>query len=261
MLPSLQKIIRISEKLRLFEDVRIIIEIGANTCSESVDFSVTFPNVDIYPFECNPDTIPRCKEKIKGHPRIHLIEKAVSDKNGASSFFPIDTTKAKTPHEDGNPGASSMFMRNESLGVFREELPQKKVTVESITLHTFMTEQNISSIDILWLDAQGAELMILKGLGEKISKVNIIQCEVEFVEEYKGQPLWKDIVAFAKSNGFVVCGFTEEWYPHAADAIFIDKKIISRAGFLNRCVWCFLSMLPVKPLISRRISHRLRKIF
>jgi len=61
--------------------------------------------------------------------------------------------------------------------------------------------------DFLKLDVQGAELMILQHAKEVLKSVAIIQCEVEFVELYEGQPLMADIDAFLRGEGFCFMRF------------------------------------------------------
>jgi FkbM family methyltransferase len=61
--------------------------------------------------------------------------------------------------------------------------------------------------DFLKLDVQGAELMILKNAPECLQNVSVIQCEVEFVELYEGQPLMADVDAFLRSQGFCFLRF------------------------------------------------------
>ena len=61
--------------------------------------------------------------------------------------------------------------------------------------------------DFLKLDVQGAELMILENARECLKSVSVVQCEVEFVELYEGQPLMADIDAFLRSQGFCFLRF------------------------------------------------------
>lgn len=56
--------------------------------------------------------------------------------------------------------------------------------------------------DFLKLNVQGAELMILTNAIEVLRSVSVIQCEVEFLELYEGQPLLADIDSFLRSQGF-----------------------------------------------------------
>ncbi len=117
-------------------DVRVIVEVGARDCTETIHFSRTFPQAHIYTFECNPATLPACRDRVKGIKNITLIEQAVSDKNGTISFFPIDPDKTETTWEDGNPGASSLLRASGKYPI--ERYVQKKIQVKTTTLKSFL---------------------------------------------------------------------------------------------------------------------------
>src|SRR5262249_22272238 len=54
-------------------------------------------------------------------------------------------------------------------------------------------------------DVQGAELSILKAVrSEHWRDVLAVQTEIEFVEFYRGQPLFADVDAFMRDRGFVL---------------------------------------------------------
>ncbi len=218
-------------------DAHTIIEAGARDCKESVLFSQAYPHAEIYAFECNSETLPACRARAKG--RIHLIEKALSDKTGMVAFYPIDTERT-VAGTDGSPGASSMFKLRLAvsgssiktrikfmLGRLHEIYYQREVMVDSLTLEGFMKKEHIDTIDILWLDAQGSELSILRGLGERIRDVLYIHTEVEFDEMYQGQPLFKEVDAFLLSHGFRFLEFTDR-SKSFGDALYIstDPKMI-----------------------------------
>ena len=201
-----------------------IFELGARDCNETLAFSETFPNATIYSFECNPQTLPKCRQAVNSVGNINLIEKAVSEIDGQISFFQIDTEKTLTTWEDGNPGASSIFKASGKYPV--EKYQQNEITVQSIRLDTFIGLGKIKNIDLIWMDLQGAELGALKSLGTFIQNVSVIHTEVEFIEIYSGQPLFEDIKDYLKSKGFMFVEFTSKTR-FSADAIFINKKKIS----------------------------------
>lgn len=61
--------------------------------------------------------------------------------------------------------------------------------------------------DFLKLRAQGAALMILQNARQCLRSLSVIQCQVEFVELYQGQPLMADVDAFLRSQGFCLLRF------------------------------------------------------
>jgi len=218
-----KKLVKILSNYYEKDDELMIFDIGARDGEESIFFSKIFPNSTVYSFECNPDIISKCEHNIKGFDNINLIKKAVSNSDDPINFYPIDCEKSQTKHRDGNPGASSIFKINDYSK--REKYIQKEIKVQSITLKSFMTQKNIKKINILWMDTQGAELLILEGLEEKINDIDIIHTEVEFIQMYKNQPLFNDIKSFLNKNNFLLIKFTS-FSKFFGDAVFINKNIL-----------------------------------
>lgn len=202
----------------------VIIEIGARDCRETLAFNSYFPNAEIFAFECNPNTLPFCRQAIKGIKNIELIEKGVCLNNDKVTFYPINKEKTLTTWKDGNQGASSLLKASGKYKV--ETYVQNEITVDAIRLDKFISLKNISNIDVLWMDIQGGELMALQSLGNDINKVSIIHTEVEFLEIYQDQPLYNDIQKFLKHNGFAFCGFTSK-SQYFADAVFVNDKLLT----------------------------------
>ncbi len=206
------------------EQTKTILELGARDCQESLRFAKKFPHANIYAFECNAHTLPKCREAIQNYPNITLIEKAVSDTDGYITFYPIDTDKTETVWADGNPGASSLFKASGKYP--KEKYIQKEVQVPTTTLDTFLRENNINGIDLMWMDIQGAELMALKGMKAYLKTVKSIQTEVEFFEIYKGQAMFAELNAFLTLSGFVFIKYTYH-SGYFADAVYFNTRYMS----------------------------------
>lgn len=224
--PSFETIRKLSKIIEDFfgsDSVRTILEFGSRYGEDTVVFATKYPKAMVYAFECNPNTVAACRENVRPYKNILLIEKAVSDSDGIVSFYKINKDKTQTTWLDGNQGASSLLKSSGKYPV--ETYVQDEVKVASVTLFTFMKEKNISTVDILWMDIQGAELLALKGLSESIKKVKVIHLEVEFFEIYKNQPLFDEISSFLKEHNFDFFGFTYQ-SKYSGDAIFINKHYI-----------------------------------
>ena len=53
----------------------VIYEIGSNDCAMSIELYKQFANSKIYVFECNPNTVERCRKNIEPYSdRISIIE-------------------------------------------------------------------------------------------------------------------------------------------------------------------------------------------
>lgn len=224
-----QKFVEFSLKHIKKENIKTIVEFGARDCEQTLEFCNFFPTAKIYTFECNPQTLPICSENVKGRENIKLFKNAISEQTGTISFFAIDPEKTKTSWLDGNPGASSLFLASGKYEV--EKYVQKKIKVESVRAEEFVKEENLESIDLLWMDIQGGELGALKSFGSFIKNVKIIHTEVEFLEIYKDQPLFWDVKKFLNQNNFYLSKFTSFNKNNSADAIFINKKVINKDPF------------------------------
>jgi FkbM family methyltransferase len=234
------------------QPVKTIVEIGARDCAETLDFEAAFPQARIVAFECNPATLPVCREAVRGHARVKLIEKAVSDRSGRVSFFPTDPARTVTKHANGNPGASSLFRA--APGYPHETYVQNEISVEATTLAEVMQAEAIAQIDLLWMDIQGAELLALKGLREKIAAVTLIHLEVEFLPIYAGQPLFDEVHDHLRRNGFRLLGFTS-YSRYAADAVYASARV---AGFAAT-LWLWLRCPYLLRNRLTRIRHRLKR--
>jgi FkbM family methyltransferase len=184
-------------------DEFVIFDIGSRDCKQSIEFYNAFPNAKIYAFECNPNTLPICRENIKPYSdRITLIEGAVCDYDGTITFYPINQQKTITSWSDGNPGASSLFKAN---GTYEYEIYiQDEIQTNCHTLVTIMEKYSISRVDIIWMDLQGAELLALKGLGDHLTNVKYINTEVSYREMYTGQVMFSELNNHILSHGFII---------------------------------------------------------
>lgn len=204
------------------DNVRVIIEAGACDCTDSIRLANQYPNAHVYTFECNPMQLPICRKAVEGNERITLTEKGLSDKEGDVTFYPINVHKTVTTHSNGNPGASSMFKASGKYPI--EKYVQDETTVPVTTLDRFLDCNDIKYVDLMWLDAQGSELSILKGMGDRIANVKIIKTEVMFKDQYTGTPLFEDVKLFLESKGFIFVKLTDsyEWF---GDALFVNKSL------------------------------------
>ena len=181
----------------------IIFDIGSRDCGQSIEFYNTFPNAQIYAFECNPNTIDICKQNIvKYSDRITLIEGAVCDYDGTITFYPINQKKTITTWVDGNPGASSIFKSNGTYT--HEHYIQDEIISQCHRLDSVMKKFNIPNVDIIWMDLQGAELLALKGLGNYLSTVKYIYTEVSHKAMYSGQVMFDELNKYILSAGFII---------------------------------------------------------
>jgi hypothetical protein len=64
---------------------------------------------------------------------------------------------------------------------------QQPTTVQSTRLDTFCEQSNITEIDFIWMDVQGAELEVLSGGDRILKNTKYIYTECPIVKMYDGE--------------------------------------------------------------------------
>ena len=191
----------ISTYIKSYEDIKYIFDVGTRDCMESIYLSKIFTNAKIFAFECNPDTIPICYKNIENEKNITVIPKAVNYYDGTCKFYPVDLEKSNNDWPDKNPGASSLSLFvKDSIHV---GYIQKEIEVNCTTLKTVIKENKIPSVDLIWIDLQGAELIALKSLEEYLTKTKFIYVEVSHKDIFENQCSFDEINHFLNNFGFV----------------------------------------------------------
>ena len=171
-------------------DVKTIFEIGANNLEDTKIFNKYFQNAKIYAFE------PRFKKPMVIGENVKVYNMALSDKIESNSpFFVIE----------GWEGASSLLMPKKEKGVpWTLEKKVKKIEVDVTTANSFGKQNNIDSIDLVWMDVQGNELRVLKGMTDYLPNIKMIQTEAGVREYYENHTLFHEIKDFLSDYGFTV---------------------------------------------------------
>lgn len=143
----------------------VIFDIGANDGSSSIQNAIDF-KTQIVAFEPVPEVIKVLKHRTSHLRNYAVVEKAVSDFTGTAKLHVSGVEKWHS---------SSLKTFNENL---KETWPEKKdavvtkeIDVEVTTLKDFIEEHKVEKIDYIHSEAQGCNLEILLGLGDKISLV------------------------------------------------------------------------------------------
>jgi FkbM family methyltransferase len=190
------------------KNVKTILDIGACDGLDSIKYAKYFPLSKVYSFEpllknfnlIKSNTI---KYNIKN---VYPINLALSIEKGDATFY-VSSGRPQEIEEgiewDFGNKSSSLLEPNKTKEVHPWLKFDEQIKVKTDTIKNKMDELKIKSIDFIHMDVQGAELMVLKGASEYISKIKMIWLEVENVELYKNQPLTADVEFFLKSNNFI----------------------------------------------------------
>jgi FkbM family methyltransferase len=139
-------------------------------------------------------------------PNREACEKLNRDYGNSHRFFPffVGDGQPATFHETNWALTGSLYEPNSRL---LEKFKNLAEVVTPIAVHAVETTRlddivEIGDIDFIKIDVQGSELAVFKNASRTLSSALLIQTEVEFVELYKGQPMFADVDTFLRTSGF-----------------------------------------------------------
>jgi len=107
-------------------------------------------------------------------------------------------------HETNCAPTGSLYEPNSRLLEKFQNLAEVVTPVATHAVNTTRLDDiaDIGDIDFIKIDVQGSELVVFEHASRALSCAVLIQTEVEFVELYKGQPMFADVDTFLRANGF-----------------------------------------------------------
>lgn len=176
-----------------------ILDIGAWVGEFSRGARRIFPEARILMVEALPENGAILAKVCRELGNAECVTALLGDREmEATSFFVVDSDK----HPDLVKTGSSKYKDN--LGC-----PQDEHTLPQRTLANILTERG-TQFQLLKLDVQGAELDVIKGLGDRLSMVEVILMEMSLVQYNEGAPLIDVVLNRMSQLGFVLYDIVEE---------------------------------------------------
>jgi FkbM family methyltransferase len=183
------------------------------------------PYMEIDCFE--PDAV-ECVELQKGSPaNVHWFPVALAGRSERRRFYVLNRATG-----------SSLFPPNDEVILEysgRSYAGIRRVAdVACLSLHGFLDEHRRPAPVLMKLDTQGSELEILSSLTrDQLAQLLCVEVEVEFLELYKGQPLFGDVHSFMQESGFRLLDLrTHRSYRNAGDqpGRYLRKHLNTTSG-------------------------------
>jgi FkbM family methyltransferase len=172
---------------------KTLIDVGANKGQFSLMARVLFPDLEIHAFE--PLGSEREKFKMVIRQPVNLYPTALGQVSGVTKFFIASRADSSSLLQLGQ-------MQRAAYGI-----ETKMSTIVPLArLPDLVNVANLRRPILLKLDVQGAEIEVLKGAESCLLLIDMIYCEVSFVELYKGQPLASEIVSYLAARDFSLRG-------------------------------------------------------
>ena len=196
-----------------FDDVKVILDIGSRDGLQSLEFNRWFPNAKILAFEPIKSSFDFIKNITANVENITAYPYAANSYFGKTKFYEV---------YNGNVGASSLLQTSSHPRA--QSWAQKEIEVECIHLSQFLTIKGIHTVDLIWMDVQGAEKIVLNSLMEHLPNVKAIATEAEIQILYNGASDKTELDKLL--TDFICVDATPESSHTEMDVIYINKKFM-----------------------------------
>ena len=223
-----ERLMHIINKIKI-EEILTILDIGSMNAQTSINLARMFEDATVYTFEPVRTNYEICEENLDNQDqsmkdRIRLQRIALNDVTGPMTFWELDQVAAAKRGRLNRGIGSKYQLMNPDMQPW-EHNAQRPVTVVGYRLDNWCRENNVSRIDAMWMDVQGAELDVLHGAGTVLDTVQFIVTEAGLKPYYHGQCMKSDIDQYLLERGFI------EWVParriahnHKANVIYLNKQ-------------------------------------
>ncbi|HTM54739.1 MAG TPA: FkbM family methyltransferase [Pirellulales bacterium] len=147
-------------RLPYIEDVKTVLDVGANIGAATLYFAANYPQSRILAFEPDPQSYELLCRNVQGMPRISVFQFGLAD---------VDKT-APLYRGLADPVTNS-------LGASPDAATHSDLQVSLRAADAVLAEEKLMAIDILKLDTEGAELAILRCLAPSLPNVTVIHVE------------------------------------------------------------------------------------
>jgi FkbM family methyltransferase len=206
----------------------IIVDAGAHIGVDSAEMAERWPTARIHAIEPVPQLFKKLQEHCAPYSSIVVHQVALSTKDGMSTMHVSSGV---------SDASSSLHKPKEHLERHPQVVFETSITVKTQTLDSFMRVNNLSYIDLLWMDLQGHEYDVLRTTPEVLSRIGAIYTEVSLVELYEGAGSYSQLRALLEQNNFIVVQEYLAW-EEAGNVLFVQRDIYEQ------------SLLPISAVVA-----------
>ena len=194
-------------------DIKGVLHLGASTGQER-DAYDTYCKGKVIWVEAIPKVYLDLQQNIKPYPQQTAYNACLSNVDGDEVVFNVSN----------NESQSSSILE---LGVHALIHPEvhyvEQIAMKTQRVDTLLKDVDVSGINFLNVDLQGAEHLAIEGMGDLIKNIDYALLEVNMKETYKGCMLIEELDYFMLQRGFERVE-TGEWVAETwTDALYIRK--------------------------------------
>jgi FkbM family methyltransferase len=189
------------------DKIKTIIEIGSLDGADSLALKKAFPAATVYTIEGLPDNF---EQYLKNQTEIRAFNIVICNYIGMVDYHVKDIN-----------GLHGIFNRGNEYG-------NKIIKLPCTTAEKFCEVNDITSIDVLKIDVEGATYEVLESLGNMLTKTKLIHLETETFPFFDGQKLHNEVCNFLLNNNFELLEMTFANITSdgkQSDSVWINKNI------------------------------------
>jgi len=196
-------------KYLINQECPIIFDVGANIGSSLEEFKEWWPTSSVHCFEPQQECWNLLDNIAHKYSEVYINKYAIGSKhNEESTFYSHDLNTGISGFNKVNLDSLDSIMlnqvkesSNESLISYKDSLNhERKVKIHR--LDKYMSHNKVQKINLLKIDTQGYEPEVLEGLGEQLSKVDVVIAELMFYDYYERSLSFSDIENYLIPAGF-----------------------------------------------------------
>ena len=182
-----------------FDEESVIFEIGVHIGKDTERIKELTGSNFIYGFEPDPRNIKILEERN----RLSIFKKfydcALSNIDGESIFY---LSSGHPPEVYKDPDMNKEWSASNSLKVPKNHLDihrwckfDERLNVKTSRLDHVCNDIGLNKIDLVWMDVQGAEDLVIEGMGEFKNNIRFIYTEYNNDDLYDGSPTLQRIIS------------------------------------------------------------------
>jgi FkbM family methyltransferase len=177
---------------------RIWLDVGAHLGEKTFAAAQADPGLRVYAFEPNWALVAR---RLGALPNWILLPVAVTEQDGCADFY-LNRFPAASSLLPFDPTGLRHWRGGDQLQV------ERRLTVPTLRLDTFLDLMGIAAVDYLKIDAQGNDLQVVRSLGRRLRDVRELNLEVQVTDLplYAGAARKDDVLDCLKAHGFDLLG-------------------------------------------------------
>jgi FkbM family methyltransferase len=170
---------------------KLIFDVGANKGDWCRAASALLPLCDIHAFEIVPSTYAELVKNTKDLKNVIPNNFGLSDEDGS---VPISL--------GGRDTLTATGCKIEGM-LSHEVFYDRRIICKTRTASGYLTEKKVESVDFLKVDTEGMDLKVIRGFGDQIKNVRVVQFEYG-IFDIASRDLLRDFCRHFKNNGFIV---------------------------------------------------------